>query len=106
VVALDYDQAATAATRENAVRNGVELDVREFDLRQEQVPASDLVVANVLAAPLLAWARSQRELAPHLILSGVLAGEADRVVAAYAARRRRERDRRIRGEWAALALSE
>ena len=105
VVALDYDPAATAATAENAARNGVTLNIRQFDLRDEQVPAADLVVANVLTPPLIAWAESQGELAPRLILCGLLAGEADRVAEAYARRGRLERDRRIGGDWAALALS-
>ena len=42
VIALDYDRAATAATRENAARNGVELDVRDFDMRDEQAPRAIL----------------------------------------------------------------
>jgi len=104
VIALDYDRAATAATQENALRNGVALDVRRFDLRHEQVPPTDLVVANVLAGPLVHWAAFQRELAPELILSGLLAGEADRVAEAYAARGLIERERRRNGDWAALAL--
>lgn len=104
VLALDYDRAATAATAENAARNGVRLDVRDFDLRHEQVPAAALVVANVLAPPLLAWAAFQRVLAPGLILSGLLATEADRVAQAFAQRGRSEHERRISGEWAALAL--
>ena len=41
VTALDYDPAATAATRENAARNGVELEVRDFDMRAEQAPGAD-----------------------------------------------------------------
>lgn len=104
VRALDYDRAAVAATAENAARNGVTLNIARLDLRTEQVPPADLVVANVLAAPLIAWAESQRDLAPRLILSGLLAGEADRVAAAYARRGRRELERRVHGEWAALAL--
>ena len=104
VLALDYDPAATAATAENAVRNGATLDIRRLDLRTEQVPPADLVVANVLAPPLIAWAETQRELPPRLILSGLLATEADRVAEVYARRGRRERERRVRGEWAALAL--
>ena len=104
VIALDYDPAAVAATRENAARNGVELDVRRFDLREEQVPAAELVVANVLAPPLLQWAGSQRVLPPRLILSGLLATEADRVSLAYAHRGMNECARRISGDWAALAF--
>ena len=104
VTALDYDKAATVATRENAHRNRVELEVVDFDLRYEQVPDADLVAANVLAAPLVGWAASQRRLAPRLILSGLLASEADRVAAAFAQRGRHEHARRVLGEWAALAL--
>jgi ribosomal protein L11 methyltransferase len=105
VTALDYDKAAIAATRENAARNGVELEVHDFDLRRDQVPEADLVAANVLAPPLIAWAAFQRELAPNLILSGLLATEADRVAGAFAPRGHRERERRVGGEWAALALA-
>lgn len=102
VIALDYDRAAAAATRENAARNGVELDVRDFDMREEQAPRADCGVANVLAGPLVAWAERQRELPSTLILSGLLATEADRVAAAYARRGQAERTRRTSGEWAAL----
>jgi ribosomal protein L11 methyltransferase len=83
VTALDHDPAAVDATRENAAANGVELDVRQFDLRHEQVPACELCVANVLARPLLEWASLQTDLPPHLILSGLLATEADAVAGAY-----------------------
>ena len=105
VMALDYDRAATTATRENAARNGVELDVRDFDMREEQAPGADFGAANVLGGPLVAWAASQRELPPTLILSGLLAGEADRVAEAYARRGHVERERRLSGEWAALLLA-
>ncbi len=105
VIALDYDRAATAATSENAARNGVELDVRDFDMREEQAPRADVGIANVLAGPLLTWAAFQRELPPTLILSGLLATETDRVAAAYAQRGHAERERRVSGEWAALLLT-
>ena len=105
VIALDYDRAATTATRENAARNGVELDVRDFDMREEQAPGADFGAANVLGGPLVAWAASQRELPPTLILSGLLATEADRVAEAYARRGHAERERRLSGEWAALLLA-
>jgi ribosomal protein L11 methyltransferase len=105
VMALDYDRAATTATRENAARNGVDLDVRHFDMRDEQAPRADCGAANVLAGPLVTWAASQRELPPILILSGVLATEADRVGQAYAGRAHTERERRVSGDWAALLLT-
>ena len=108
VLALDYDPAAVAATRENAERNGIPpaaLDVRRFDLRDQPVPEADLVIANVLAGPLLQWAGSQPVLPPRLILSGLLAAEADRVVEAYARRGMAEHDRREQGDWAALVLA-
>ncbi len=105
VLALDYDPAALAATRENAGRNGVELDVRAFDLRTDLVPEGDLWAANVLAGPLRTWAASQPCFAPALILSGLLTGEADAVADAFAARGVREIARREHGEWAALAMT-
>ncbi len=105
VIALDYDPAAIEAAHANAAANHVDLDLRRFDLRREQVPDSDLVAANVLAGPLVTWAASQRQLPPDLILSGLLTTEADRVAAAFAGRGRREVARRVRGEWAALALA-
>jgi ribosomal protein L11 methyltransferase len=105
VLALDYDRAATAATRENAARNGVDLDVRDFDMRDEQAPGADYGAANVLGGPLVTWAASQRELPPTLILSGLLATEADRVADAYAQRGHTERERRVSGDWAALLLT-
>jgi ribosomal protein L11 methyltransferase len=107
VLALDYDPLAVQATAENAARNRIprdQIEVRRFDLREEQVPACELVLANVLAGPLLTWAERQRQMPPRLVLSGLLVAEADRVAAAYAARGIRERVRRARGEWAALVL--
>ncbi|MGH2928815.1 MAG: 50S ribosomal protein L11 methyltransferase, partial [Solirubrobacteraceae bacterium] len=90
---------------ENAARNGVAVETRLLDMRHEQVPGADLVVANVLAPPLIAWAGAQRTLAPALILSGLLAGEADRVAEAFGAHGVRELERRESGEWAALMLA-
>src|SRR5450755_3005290 len=95
VTALDYDVAAIDATRENAARNGLgpALEARHFDLRSGQVPAADFVVANVLAGPLRAWAATQHALPARLVLSGLLATEADGVAAAFTARGMAERER-------------
>lgn len=104
VLALDVDPLAVSACRANARANGVSLEARRLDLRNEQVPDADLVVANVLAGPLLSWADRQARLAPRLILSGLLVEEADGVAAAYARRGLRELERRVDGDWAALLL--
>lgn len=84
-VAVDHDPQAIAATRENADRNSVldRLAVRE---RLEAQDSCDLLLANVLAGPLM-------ELAPMLmarvrpggraVLSGILPEQAEAVRAAW-----------------------
>ena len=105
VIGLDLDPAAVSATSANAERNGVEVQARRFDMRREQVPGCDFLAANVLAGPLGAWAASQRQMPPALILSGLLREETDAVRDAFAARGLRERERRFCGDWAALLLT-
>jgi ribosomal protein L11 methyltransferase len=106
VTALDNDPAAVEATLANAAANDVELAVRRFDLRAEPVPAADLIVANLLAPLLLGWAAaSPTPAARRVIAGGILAGEADRVAAAFAATGLHERGRRWGGEWVALLLA-
>jgi ribosomal protein L11 methyltransferase len=105
VVALDFDPLAVQATTANAAVNGVAMDVRRFDLLAEQAPDADLVVANVLAGPLLSWAGLQQRLPPRLILSGLLIGETDRVASAYAVRGMTLVETREHGDWAALLLT-
>ena len=105
VLALDFDPLAVEATAANASVNGVSVDVRRFDLRAEQTPDADLVLANVLAGPLLSWAGVQERLPARLILSGLLVGEVERVAGAYAARGMTRVETREQGDWAALLLS-
>jgi ribosomal protein L11 methyltransferase len=104
VLALDYDPLAVTATTANASVNGVELQAAALDLRTDQVPVCDLWAANVLAGPLRNWAASQREVADHVILSGLLRAEATDVAAAFTGHGLRETERRERGEWAAVRL--
>ncbi|MDQ6731592.1 MAG: 50S ribosomal protein L11 methyltransferase [Actinomycetota bacterium] len=104
VLALDYDSLAVTATVHNAAVNGVGLQAAGLDLRTDQVPVCDLWAANVLAGPLRAWAASQRKVADHVILSGLLATEASAVAAAFSRHGLRETERRERGEWAAVRL--
>jgi ribosomal protein L11 methyltransferase len=105
VCALDFDPAAVQAATDNARANGVELEVRRFDLRTDPVPAASLVAANILAPILLEWAGSSPGRWPdRLIASGILAAEADRVAAAFAGRGLLELGRVARAEWVALLL--
>ncbi|WP_295879140.1 50S ribosomal protein L11 methyltransferase [uncultured Thiohalocapsa sp.] len=86
-LAVDHDPQALDATVDNAIDNGV-VD-RLAVARPEQVPPTpaDVVVANILAAPLLELAPQLAALAApgaRLGLSGILAHQAGRVADAYA----------------------
>jgi ribosomal protein L11 methyltransferase len=107
VLALDFDPAAAEAATTNARTNGVAVDVRRFDLRFGDLPAATVVAANLLGPLLLEWAgREWPSGSPQLVVaSGLLATEADRVAAAFTRHRLRERERRERGEWAALLFA-
>lgn len=47
VAAVDVDPAALEATQANAARNGVEVDVRAGDVLRDDLPAADVLVANI-----------------------------------------------------------
>lgn len=105
VVAVDYDPLSVEATRDNAAVNGVVLDVRQGDLRKEAMPVAPTALANLLRPLLLDWCAALTDPPRTLIASGLLVHEADEIAAAFAARHGLvERDRRERGEWAALLL--
>jgi ribosomal protein L11 methyltransferase len=85
-VAMDIDPQALIATRENAERNGVLEKVQVTGARDCGGATVDVLLANILAGPLI-------ELAPQLAervrpggriaLSGLLLEQADAVTAAY-----------------------
>lgn len=85
VAAVDIDPQALVTTSANASANGVDLRVA----RPEQLPAGtyDLLLANILAGPLIAL---EAELAARvraggrILLSGILHAQAEEVRAAYA----------------------
>jgi ribosomal protein L11 methyltransferase len=104
VLALDNDPASVQATADNAAVNGVDLEVRRFDLRSEDVPAAATVTANLLGPLLRAWAPRLAATPERLIASGLLVAEADGIAEAFAAVGLRETDRRESGEWGALLL--
>jgi ribosomal protein L11 methylase PrmA len=80
----------------------VDLEARRLDLRTEPVPVAPTVVANLLTALLVPCAASLGHGAKRVIASGILAQEADRVEAAFAAARLQRRGQRRDGDWVAL----
>jgi ribosomal protein L11 methyltransferase len=84
--AMDIDPQALLATRENAARSGVLDLIHVTDDREADQAQADVVLANILAGPLV-------ELAPllaertrpggRIALSGLLLEQADAVTAAY-----------------------
>lgn len=90
VLACDHDPQAIQATRNNAELNGFVTE-RNFNVfLPEQFPAiaADVVVANILANPLVELAPLFTELTKAqgtLVLSGLLETEIEKVIAAYTA---------------------
>lgn len=113
VLALDNDRLGVAASAENARGAGVAVQARLFDLRSQSLPLEEtceaeqaLVLANLLRPLLLEMADAIEAPPAHLIASGLLREQADEVAGVYAERLGlRERERRERGDWAALWLT-
>ncbi len=87
VCAVDIDPQALWATRNNAARN--KLDSQIKTTLPSDLPASyqaDLVLANILANPLIEMADTLAGFIKPggtLVLSGILDGQAEQVMAAY-----------------------
>ncbi len=118
VLALDHERESVDAARENARVNEVDVEVRRFDLRTHALPpppppdgvaiplAETVVLANLLRPLLIELAGRLRDPPADLLAGGLLRPEADEVAGAFArALGLRERERRERGEWAALWLT-
>jgi ribosomal protein L11 methyltransferase len=112
VLGLDNERESVEAARENAALNGVEIEVRPFDLRTQPLPWADaagrpgrsaVVAANLLRPLLLELERKLVHGPGHLLAGGLLSEEVDEIAAAFAGRLgMRERERRESGEWAAV----
>ena len=108
-VGLDIDEGALAAAAGNARLNGHEARLRLVPGGPDAVDASfPLVLANVLAAPLIEMAPSLvRRLARRgrLLLSGIPDAVTPDVERAYRRFGLHERERRSRGGWTALVFA-
>jgi ribosomal protein L11 methyltransferase len=79
IVAIDEDEQAVSVTRANAEANGVDIEVRRSDALREELPAADVVVANITHD--VVEAVGARARADTIITSGYLAGEDLRIPA-------------------------
>ena len=85
VLGVDIDDNALVAARDNAANNGVTLSLRHSGEKLDE--RFDIVVANILTNPLCVLAPLLAgHIAPggRIALSGVLANQAEQVIAAYA----------------------
>ena len=73
VLAFDFDPQAVEASERNAADNGVSIDVRQADLRDDELPETDLALANIAAEAVLAL--SPRLQAHRVITSGYLVSD-------------------------------
>ena len=108
VEGVDHEAPAVEAARANAESNGVDATFRRLNLREEIPPAAPTVVAN-LTAPLLRALAARMEdgsipAPPKLVLSGLLAAEADDVREAFSAAGLRAQSVVPVGEWMALLM--
>ena len=112
VVATDIDPVAIDVTRENAERNdiaGVALFVAD-GARHPDIDAAapyDLVIANILAGPLVSMAPELAAIAAPdavIVLAGLLETQRETVVAAYAACGCTLEAIDRRGDWTVLRL--
>lgn len=85
VVGVEIDEQAIAAAQRNALQNEVAIDLRHSSKALPEV--FDLVVANILTNPLCVLApllAGRAASGGRLALSGVLEGQAEQVIEAYA----------------------
>jgi ribosomal protein L11 methyltransferase len=84
VLAIDIDPQALTATADNAAQNGVSDRIRTGSVVNED--GFDVVVANILAAPLVekaAWLSTRLVPQGSIALSGILMDQANDVRDAY-----------------------
>lgn len=113
VLATDIDPIAVETTIDNARDNGVSrniiaIEATGLDHRQIATGAPyDMVVANILAGPLVALAPAVRKVTQAgatVILSGILNTQANRVISAYGIQHIVLKHRIEKKEWTTLVL--
>lgn len=86
VDAVDIDPQALEATRANAINNKVDQNINTFLPDKFSTKLVDILLANILAKPLIQFAKSFADIVMpegKILLSGILAEQADEVLHAY-----------------------
>jgi ribosomal protein L11 methyltransferase len=105
VSAIDHERESVTAARENALANGVVIEVTRLDLHRDVLPSAPTITANLLRPLLLELAERLSEPPVLLIASGLLTDQVDEVARAFHDRHDlHERARSRNGEWAAVLL--
>jgi ribosomal protein L11 methyltransferase len=113
ILASDIDAIATDVARKNIIANGegsrigVVTSVGFDHPRLRHAQAFDLVIANILARPLIRLAPDMRRAlvrSGHVVLSGLLSVQAAEVIAAYRAQGFRVARRTDLAGWSTLTL--
>ncbi|MBS0503552.1 MAG: 50S ribosomal protein L11 methyltransferase [Proteobacteria bacterium] len=112
VMATDIDPVAIDVARENAARNGVDriAYVVADGAQSPEIEADapfDLIIANILAGPLVAMAGEVAAIAAPkatIVLAGLLSTQADKVKSAYRAVGCAVEESDTRGDWTILRL--
>ncbi|MFW2571937.1 50S ribosomal protein L11 methyltransferase [Legionella sp. 29fVS95] len=88
VQAVDIDEQALQATRNNALTNTIEPQQLQIGFPQSLKAPADLLIANILLAPLMSLGNTFKELlSPHglLVVSGILEEQASSLIETYQA---------------------
>lgn len=107
VHATDHDEQALLSTQNNANYNAFEKKLYIVDTHDIKTARADIVIANILANPLIELADTLRNLLKpggQLILSGILTNDFDRVIVAYQAHFE-VAEKKILGEWGLVSFS-
>ena len=104
VLGVDHEEAALEAARGNARANGVEMETARANLRESAAPTAPTIVANLVAPVLRDVACLMTGRPQRMIISGLLADEADDVARAFEPHGLFIDQRLDAGDWSALLL--
>lgn len=103
VHAVDLDEQALIATQSNAEKNHIPSEKLSLSQPEKLTQPVDLLLANILLAPLLTLESRFQALLNHqgiLVLSGVLATQVEQLIQTYITPDWLHLDTKIQGEWA------